>query len=113
MRWNGAKNESLEVSRGVTFETVVVAVEAGGLLDVVEHPDTARYPGQRILVVAVDDYVHLLPCVEEHDDLFLKTIIPSRKATRDYLVRRLGSAENDDAGRRDARPEDTEDRRDG
>ena len=90
MRWNAAKNESLEVSRGVTFEAVVVAVEAGGLLDVVEHPNVAWYPGQRVLVVAVDDYVHLVPFVEERDYVFLKTIIPSRKATRDYLGSRRG-----------------------
>jgi len=90
MRWNAGKNESLRVFRGVTFEAVVVAIEAGGLLDVVAHPNAARYPGQRVLVVAVDDYVHLVPFVEERDYLFLKTIIPSRKATRDYLGRRPG-----------------------
>jgi len=90
MRWNAGKNESLEAFRGVTFEAVVVAIEAGGLLDVVAHPNAARYPGQRVLVVAVDDYVHLVPFVEERDYLFLKMIIPSRKATRDYLVRRPG-----------------------
>jgi hypothetical protein len=88
MRWDVCKNESLEHGRGVSFEAVVVAIEAGGLLDVMAHPNVARYPGQRILVVAIDDYVHLVPFVEEHDHLFLKTIIPSRKATRDYLGRR-------------------------
>jgi|GEM_PF-412205 len=114
MRWNVAKNESLEVSRGVTFEAVVVAVEAGGLLDVVEHPNVARYPSQRVLVVAVDDYVHLVPFVEERDYVFLKTIIPSRKATRDYLGKWRergvhapadGSAEDLCAGRGDAESE--------
>jgi len=87
MRWSVGKNESLAVARGVTFEAVVVAIGAGSLLDVVAHPNAARYPGQRVLVVAIDDYVHLVPFVEERDYLFLKTIIPSRKATRDYLGR--------------------------
>lgn len=89
MRWNARKNESLQADRGVTFETVVVAVEAGRLLDIVAHPNAARYPGQQMLVVAIDDYVHLVPFVEEPDYLFLKTIIPSRKATRDYLAKRV------------------------
>lgn len=94
MRWNAAKNDVLETTRGVTFDAVVVAIGAGGLLDVIEHPNAARYSGQRVLVVAVDGYVHLVPFVEEREYLFLKTIIPSRKGTRDYLKRRLGRAES-------------------
>jgi hypothetical protein len=90
MRWNARKNDSLQAARGVTFEAVVVAIGAGGLLDVVAHPKGDRYPGQRVLVVAIDDYVHLVPFVEERDYLFLKTIIPSRRATREYLGRRPG-----------------------
>lgn len=86
-RWNADKNELLKLERGISFEAVVVAVESGGLLDILVHPNTAKYPGQRILVVAHDEYVHLVPYVEEAEYLFLKTIIPSRKATRDYLHR--------------------------
>ncbi len=66
---------------------MVVAIETGGLLDILAHPNSARYPGQQILVVGYDNYVYLVPYVEEDDYLFLKTIIPSRKATRDYLKR--------------------------
>jgi uncharacterized DUF497 family protein len=84
-RWNADKNEKLKAERGVSFETMVVAVGAGGLLDVLAHPDQGTYPRQRVLVVAADDYVYLVPYVEEDDCLFLKTLIPSRKATRDYL----------------------------
>lgn len=86
-RWNADKNELLKLERGISFEAVVVAVESGGLLDILVHPNTAKYPGQRILVVAHDEYVHLVPYVEEAEYLFLKTTIPSRKATRDYLHR--------------------------
>jgi hypothetical protein len=64
----------------------VVAIEAGGLLDVLAHPNKAKYPRQRVLVVAFDNYAYLVPYVEEKDHFFLKTIIPSRKATRDYLI---------------------------
>lgn len=84
-RWSSEKNESLRVERGLTFEAVVVAVEAGRLLDILSHPNVAKYPRQRILVVELDGYVHLVPFVEEKDHFFLKTIVPSRKATREYL----------------------------
>jgi len=84
-RWSPEKNESLAVDRGVSFETMVVAIESGGLLDILAHPNPAKYPRQRVLVVAADNYVYLVPFVEEDDCFFLKTIIPSRKATRDYL----------------------------
>jgi hypothetical protein len=63
----------------------VVAIEAGGLLDVLAHPNPSKYPKQRVLVVACDNYVYLVPFVEETDYFFLKTVIPSRKAARDYL----------------------------
>lgn len=54
-------------------------------MDILAHPNQAKYPRQRVLVVACDNYVHLVPFVEEDDHFFLKTVIPSRKATRDYL----------------------------
>ncbi len=84
-RWNPQKNETLKADRGVSFESVVVAVESGGLLDILAHPNQAKYPRQRVLVVVCDSYVHLVPFVEEDNHFFLKTVIPSRKATRDYL----------------------------
>jgi uncharacterized DUF497 family protein len=84
-RWSPEKNEQLKLERGVSFEQMVVAIEAGGLLDILEHPNRAKYPKQRLLIVASDGYAHLVPFVEEVDHFFLKTVIPSRKATRDYL----------------------------
>ena len=79
------KNEQLMLERGVSFEQMVVAIEAGGLLDVLAHPNPAKYPNQRILAVACDGYAYLVPFVEQVDHFFLKTVIPSRKATRHYL----------------------------
>ena len=93
-RWSPEKNETLRADRGLSFEGIVVAIESGGLLDVLAHPNQAKYPRQRVLVVAHDSYVHLVPFVEEDDYFFLKTIIPSRKATRDYL--NLGEADVED-----------------
>lgn len=84
-RWSTEKNELLKTERGVSFESMVVAIESGGLLDIVAHPNKTKYPLQRILVVAVDSYVYLVPFVEEEAYFFLKTIMPSRKATSDYL----------------------------
>lgn len=72
----------------------MVALEDGGLVDVLDHPHPARYPNQRILVVTWDQYVFLVPFVEAGDHYVLKTVVPSRKATRDYLGR--GEADGDD-----------------
>ena len=84
--WNHAKNALLMAERGLCFEAVVAAVEADGLLDVLEHPNQSRYPGQRILVVCLNAYAYLVPFLEKDSGLFLKTIIPSRKATRQVLA---------------------------
>lgn len=86
-RWNPEKNRLLAAERGTTFERIVVAIGDQGLLDVYEHPNRAQYPNQRVLVVACDGYAYLVPYVEDENHLFLKTVIPSRKATRDYLSR--------------------------
>ena len=83
-RWSEKKNDQLKQSRGISFEDVVLALESGGLLDVLAHPNPRRYPNQKVFVVAVMEYVYLVPHVEEPDHVFLKTVIPSRKATRDY-----------------------------
>ena len=83
--WSAEKNERLRRERGISFEEVVFHIERGDVLDLLEHPNQQRYPGQRIFVIAVDQYVYLVPFVESDNDVFLKTIIPSRKATRRYL----------------------------
>lgn len=84
-RWNHEKNEQLKIDREISFEEIVLALEGDGLLDILHHPNESKYPHQRILVVCFEGYVYLVPFVEEVDYYFLKTIIPSRKATRDYL----------------------------
>jgi len=91
-RWSHDKNEELKADRQISFEEIVLAIEADGLLDVLRHPNPSRYPKQLVFVVAVTDYAYLVPFVEEEAFYFLKTIIPSRKATRDYLK---GGAEDE------------------
>jgi hypothetical protein len=79
------QNAKLRAERGIGFEDIVFHIERGDLLDILEHPNPDRYAGQRIFVVRREDYVYLVPFVEDEHMVFLKTIIPSRKATKQYL----------------------------
>ena len=79
------KNEELKRKRGISFEEIAFHIENDGIIDVFEHPNQDTYPGQKIYAVRIDDYIYLTPFVEEKEYLFLKTIIPSRKATKNYL----------------------------
>ena len=81
------KNAELTRNRRVSFEDVVLAIDSGGLLDVVEHPNRLRYPKQAVFLVVVTGYVCLVPFVEEPEYILLKTVIPSREATREYGIR--------------------------
>jgi uncharacterized DUF497 family protein len=84
-RWPPDKNDLLKQERGVSFEDITVSVEAGGLLEIVPHQNPKKYPRQKIMVVEGAGYAFLVPYVEEEDHFFLKTIIPSRRATRDFI----------------------------
>jgi uncharacterized DUF497 family protein len=83
--WNPEKNRKLIEERGVSFETVIFYLKNSGLLDDTVHPNNENYPNQRVFVVNIDGYAYLIPYVESETDIFLKTIIPSRKATKYYL----------------------------
>jgi uncharacterized DUF497 family protein len=83
--WNQEKNQLLKAERDISFEEVVFNIERGNILDIVEHPNQAKYKNQRIFIVSINEYAYLVPFVETDDEIFLKTIIPSRKATGKYL----------------------------
>lgn len=83
--WNSDKNQELIVGSGVSFEEAIFHIEHGELLDDIAHPNASNYPNQRIFIVCIKEYVHLVPYVESDDEVFLKTIIPSRKFTKKYL----------------------------
>lgn len=83
--WNADKNAWLKAEREISFEDVVYHMMAGDIVDTVDHPNQIRYPGQKIHMVAIEGYVYLVPFVESTDEVFLKTVIPSRKATKTYL----------------------------
>jgi len=84
-KWNYEKNERLRAERGLSLEQVILHIERGDLIDVIEHPNQSKYPNQQMLVVKIRDYAYLVPFIEDEEGKFLKTIIPSRKATREYL----------------------------
>jgi uncharacterized DUF497 family protein len=84
-KWNNAKNEILKAERGVSFEQVVIQIELGNMHDVYTHPDQRQYPDQQILIIEINNYCYIVPFIENENGRFLKTIIPSRKATKRYL----------------------------
>jgi uncharacterized DUF497 family protein len=84
-KWNSEKNEILAKERGITFEEIVQKIEAGAPVIETSHPNPDKYPNQKILIVDVEGYAYLVPYVQDAEGIFLKTIIPSRKATRKYL----------------------------
>ena len=84
-KWNKEKNEKLKIERGISFEQITMHIERGDILDIVDHPNSKRYPNQQLLVVEINNYAYLVPYVVDKNEYFLKTIIPSRKATKRYL----------------------------
>ncbi len=80
------KNRWLIEHRSISFEEIIAVLDSKGSLDVIEHPNTEKYPHQKMIVVEFHDYVYLVPYIEENDNtLFLKTIFPHRKFTKKYL----------------------------
>lgn len=93
--WDEGKNELLRHERHVSFEEIVFHINNGDLLARLDHPNRTKYSHQQIFVVLVEDYVYMVPFVEDNEKYFLKTIIPSRKLTRDHLKEREGNHETD------------------
>lgn len=83
-RWNPDKNRTLISTRGISFDDEVNAIDAGKTVDKIAHPNSKKYPNQQIIYVSINDYVYMVPCVENKNEVFLKTIIPSRKANKKY-----------------------------
>ncbi len=85
INWNTEKSILLKKYRGICFEDVVFYIERGDILDDYLHPNQRDYPGQRIMVISIANYAYLVPYIENDEELFLKNIIPSRKATQKYF----------------------------
>lgn len=86
--WDKEKNERLKSERDICFEDIVNILEEKKFLDLVDHPNRNKYPNQKMFVIVWDEYVYIIPFVEDKDKYFLKTIIPSRKATKQYLEKK-------------------------
>jgi len=82
-KYNKEKDELIRKDRNIGFEDIIDAINSG-VLDVYDHPNTKEYPNQKVYVVEALNYVYLVPFVKEESYIFLKTIIPSRKAKKKY-----------------------------
>ena len=83
--YSAEKNSKLKEERGISFEEIIYYINSGHLLDTIQHPNTDKYAGQHFYVIDVDGYVYLVPFVRQGNQIFLKTIFPSRKHTKKYL----------------------------
>jgi uncharacterized DUF497 family protein len=86
--WNPDKNEWLKKNRNISFEEIIFHMSRGDIWKAADHPDQSKYPGQKIYFVIVDEYIYIVPFIVEKDFIFLKTIIPNRKATKDFRSER-------------------------
>jgi uncharacterized DUF497 family protein len=82
--WNPKKNEWLKKERKISFEEISLYLGDGKVWKVTDHPNPERYPNQKVFLVPIDEYIYFIPFVMDGDSFFLKTAIPSRKATKDY-----------------------------
>ena len=82
--WSIEKNEWLKINRGIGFEDIIFSISEGNLIEVVENP-SKNFPNQTIFIIQFMDYIYLVPFIRNENEIFLKTIIPSRKATKKYL----------------------------
>ena len=83
-KWDIEKNRLLKSERGVCFEDVVTLIYDDKVLDIIKHPNSEKYPNQKLYIVHLNNYVHMVPFIKENDEIFLKTIIPSRKINKQY-----------------------------
>lgn len=86
--WSEEKNQQLKEEREISFEDILIAIDEGQILDIVEYANQKKYPNQQIMIVNINNYAYLVPFIENEEKVFLKTIIPSRKATKKYLIER-------------------------
>lgn len=86
--WDIQKDEQLKQERDISFEDILVAIDEGNILDIVEHPNKKKYPNQRVFIIDIHGYAYIVPFVEDKEKVFLKTIIPSRKATKRYIIKK-------------------------
>lgn len=85
--WDEDKNNHLKETRNISFEEILLSISNNKLLEILEHPNKEKYPNQKMFIVEVGDYAYIVPFVEDEEKYFLKTIYPSREATKKYLIK--------------------------
>lgn len=83
--WSEEKNEQLKIERGIGFDEIRIAMSEGKVLDILPHPNQKKYPGQGMYIIAINKYAYVVPFVADSEKIFLKTIYPSRNATKKYI----------------------------
>jgi len=83
--WSEEKNTLLKETRDISFEEIVFAISNDKLLEVIENSNKDKYPNQKMFIVEIRDYAYIVPFIEDTEKYFLKTIYPSREATKKYL----------------------------
>lgn len=86
--WDKNKNEQLKKERDISFEEVLIAIVSGGLIDIIDNPNQKNYPNQKVYIVNIEGYVYIVPFVEDSTKYFFKTVFPSRKMTKKYLIKK-------------------------
>ncbi|MBA3047808.1 toxin [Patescibacteria group bacterium] len=86
--WSDEKSKKLKAERDIGFEDIIIAIEEGKILNIVNHTNQKKYFNQKIFIVNINDYAYLVPFVEDKEKIFLKTIIPSRQATKKYIIKK-------------------------
>ncbi len=82
--WNPEKNEKLKAERNISFEKIIFHLSQEDVWKIADHPDQQNYPKHKLYFVIVEDYIYVVPHKVEKEYIFLKTVIPSRKATKIY-----------------------------
>jgi len=84
INWNTEKNELLKRERNISFEDIVIEIINNNVVDTIDHPNQEKYLNQKVYLISINDYIYTVPFVENEAEIFLKTIIPSRKETKKY-----------------------------
>lgn len=84
LNWNEGKNSQLKKKRNISFEEIAFCIKNKLVLKIIEHPNKSKYSNQKMYVINYKNYTYLVPFVESETEIFLKTIIPSRKAKKEY-----------------------------
>ena len=87
IEWDKDKNKQLQIERNLSFEAIVIAIEQGKLVDIVPNP-SSNHAHQNVFVVEIENYLVLVPIVEDEEKIFLKTAFRSRKVTKKHQRRK-------------------------